>query len=233
MSESGPYPFSVPRRTSVGRLARQQAHTVRESFSYVSSHLTTSVLVWLVIGVALALPGAVYLIRINLEAVSGDWREPPAARVFLTSEATQAQAERLARELDAVVGVTAATLVSPDEALAELADYSGLHEAFLGLPDNPLPWAIVLGLERSERIDALLAELEARDQVHQVLFEQDWVERLSVVTQVVERAWWLLGSLLGVGVLLVAAVAVRLALDERLDEVLVLKLVGAVWCGKP
>lgn len=227
MSERGPYPFSIPRRVSVGRLVRQQARTVRESFSYVSSHLTTSVLVWLVVGVALALPGAVYLIRINLEAVSGDWHEPPAARVFLNSDATRAQAEGLAQELATLMGVNGATLVSPDEALAELAEYSGLNQAFRGLPDNPLPWAIVLGLERSDEIEGMLAEVEARDDVDQVLFEQDWVERLSVVTQVVERAWWLLGSLLGVGVLLAAAVAVRLALEERLDEVLILKLVGA------
>ncbi len=227
MSEPGPYPFSIPRRVSVGRLVRQQARTVRESFSYVSSHLTTSVLVWLVVGVALALPGAVYLIRMNLEAVSGDWREPPAARVFLNSDATRVQAEGLAQELATLMGVNGATLVSPDEALAELAEYSGLNQAFRGLPDNPLPWAIVLGLERSDEIEGMLAEVEARDDVDQVLFEQDWVERLSVVTQVVERAWWLLGSLLGVGVLLAAAVAVRLALEERLDEVLILKLVGA------
>ena len=227
MSATNAYPFSVSRGPSAGRFLRQQSRTLRESFSYVSSHLTTSVLVWAVVGVALALPGAVFLIRTNLAAVSGDWQAPPAARVFMTTEATQAQADLLASHLAAVAGVSGTSVVSPADALLELDQYSGLSEAFRDLPENPLPWAVVLSLEPTAVMDALLEELEARGDVDQVLFERDWVERLGVIQQVVDRAWWLLGALLGVGVLLVAAVAVRLALEERLDEVLILKLVGA------
>jgi cell division transport system permease protein len=227
VSEPGPYPFSVTRRASTARFFRQQTLTLKESFAYVSSHLTTSVLVWAVVAVALALPGAVYLVRVNLQAVSGDWQEPPAARVFLKSDAERAKAQDLVHALSSRPGVRGASLVSPDEALAELDEYSGLTEAFRGLSENPLPWAIVIELDGSADASTLLAELDSRPEVDQVLFEHDWAERLSVISKLVERTWWLLGGLLGLGVLLVAAVAVRLALEERLEEVLILKLVGA------
>lgn len=225
MSETNAYPFSVPRRPSASRFVRRQILTLRESFAYVSSHLGISALVWAVVGVALALPGAVFLIRANLDALSSQWDTTPSARVFLKAGVTEVQTDALARQLAAVEGVSAATVVSPEQALGELGRYGGLGDALRDLPANPLPWAIVLTLEPSA--ESMMGELEARDEVDQVLFERDWVERLRAIRQLVDRTWWLLGALLGLGVLLVSAVAVRLALEDRLEEILILELVGA------
>ena len=57
--------------------------------------------------------------------------------------------------------------------------------------------------------------------------EKTWLERGTEVTRVISRLGIMLGLLFGVGAVLVTATSVRLAIEARLEELRVLKLVGA------
>ncbi len=55
----------------------------RDSLIFVSQRFWTSLLVWLLIGIALALPGGLYLLQTNLAAMSDSWEGRPGITVYL------------------------------------------------------------------------------------------------------------------------------------------------------
>ncbi|MFB3104546.1 MAG: cell division protein FtsX, partial [Pseudomonadales bacterium] len=57
--------------------------------------------------------------------------------------------------------------------------------------------------------------------------EKTWLERVADISRVVNRLGVVLGVLFGIGAVLVTTTSVRLAIEARLDELRVLKLVGA------
>jgi cell division transport system permease protein len=65
------------------------------------------------------------------------------------------------------------------------------------------------------------------DGVAEVVVEKTWLERVSDISAVVSRLGVILGVLFGVGAVLVTSTSVRLAIEARLEELKVLKLIGA------
>ena len=59
-----------------------------ESLHFVSARLGTSFLVWLVVGIALALPAGLWLVQINMQAMTEDWQGRPGLSVYFVLEAT-------------------------------------------------------------------------------------------------------------------------------------------------
>ena len=59
-----------------------------------------------------------------------------------------------------------------------------------------------------------------------VVVEKTWLERVASLSALVERLGWVVALVLGVGAVLVTSSSIRVALESRLDELRVLKLVG-------
>ena len=53
-----------------------------------------------------------------------------------------------------------------------------------------------------------------------------WLQRLAAITDLIARAVWVLTILLAAAVILVIGNTIRLAIENRRDEILVAKLVG-------
>ena len=53
---------------------RHHIHVGRDSFFFASFRFGTSLLVWLLIGIALALPGGLFLLEHNLSDVTSQWK---------------------------------------------------------------------------------------------------------------------------------------------------------------
>ena len=82
--------------------------------------------------------------------------------------------------------------------------------------------------------DATTADLERiaagvanAPDVHEVVVEKTWLARVRDISSVVSRLSFVLAVLFGLGAVLVTASSVRLAIEARLEELRVQKLVGA------
>ena len=98
-------------------------------------------------------------------------------------------------------------------------DYSGLTIALVRARFVPRLSA--------EELDRLVASAQGLPGVVEVVVEKTWLERLNELSSVVTRLGVLLGVLFGLGAVLVTASSVRLAIESRLEELRVLKMVGA------
>ncbi|NKC00401.1 MAG: FtsX-like permease family protein [Pseudomonadales bacterium] len=187
-------------------------------------------MVWLVVGIALALPAGLWLVQVNMEEMTAEWQGRPGLSVYFELGASEGQLDEVERYLVQAPSVDKVTMTSAADALAEFKDYSGLGDALELLNENPLPASLQAQFAEGISggvVDALTDRLAKQDGVSEVVVEKTWLERLNDISSVVSRLSVVLAILFGVGAVLVTASSVRLAIEARLDELRVLKLVGA------
>ena len=213
-----------------GAYWRDHARVLRSTSSYLSRRFATTLWVWVTIGIALALPAALYLLESNLAGVAGQWRENPGFSVYFRPGVPMDEPRALAARLEGMADIDGVWLTTPDEALAEFRELSGVGDALGLLAENPLPASVratVTATVSSARLSTLAEEAAGADGVQDVVVERRWLERLASIRDVVRRLSWSLAAILGLGAILISSAAVRLAIEAQLEEVKVLTLVGA------
>ena len=74
-------PWDRHRWRGIGAWLRDHRRIALDSAAFVSARLGTSALVWLLIGIALALPAGLYLVRANLSLMADQWQGRPGISV--------------------------------------------------------------------------------------------------------------------------------------------------------
>ena len=198
---------------SLGRLARQPL---------------AALLTGLVISIALALPAGLRVLVNNADVLSASWESVADFTVYLELDTTEAQAVTLANEIEARDDVTHVELITRDDALEEFRVTSGFGDALDALDDNPLPHALVVrpAGEDLPNIEALAAHLAALEETAHVQLDTEWVARLRAMLALGRRFVDIASVLLGLAVLVVIGNTIRLEINNRRDEIVVMKLVG-------
>ena len=191
--------------------------------SWVSSLMT-----WLVIGIALALPTLLFLLLSNVGEISGDWDGKPRLSVYLESAEDTGQGSAIARAIGEREGVASALFISSAEALAEFQRFSGFGDVLDSLDTNPLPPVVEVTPEPMDTasLRLLVANLEQIEGVDRVSVDLAWIERLYALLALGERFVLALALFLSLGVLLSIGNTIRLAIENRRAEIEVVKLVG-------
>jgi cell division transport system permease protein len=187
-------------------------------------------LTWLVVGIALALPASLLVILQNIEAVTGDMRSPARFSVLLEADTSLNAAQTILKRIESRVDVRDVTLIPQDQALARFAADTGLVGLLDSIPDNPLPHTLLvnpLASVESEGLSELAKGLKVVRGVDQVVFDTLWQARLAGVLQAGRRLVMGVGLLMMMGAVLILANTIRLAIEARRDEIVVIKLIGA------
>jgi len=185
----------------------------------------------MVIAIALALPGLLYIGVGNLEALSGGLNTTARLTVFLQRQTTEAEVQELAQELLQQPGMASVVYVSSEQALEEFSRASGFGEVLAHLDENPLPPVLILQPDAlmeadDQQLRGLVTRLKSLATVDDVVFDMLWLQRLRGVLALAERLVLGLASILGLAVLLVMGNTIRLAIENRREEILVVKLIG-------
>ncbi|MCB1846255.1 MAG: permease-like cell division protein FtsX [Halieaceae bacterium] len=189
----------------------------------------SSAMTWLVIGIALALPSGLNVALDNISQLSASWDSPAQISLFLHDEVSDQRARELQSELSARADVSVSRFVSREEALEEFRSLSGFADVLSSLQANPLPHLIVVApTQDSDQLAAagLRAELEAYPDVAQAVLDMEWLQRLNSLMMLGRRLVWAVAGLLILGVLLILGNTIRLAIESRREEIVIVKLVG-------
>ncbi len=201
-----------------------------ESLHFVSARLGTSFLVWLVVGIALALPAGLWILQVNMDRMSAGWEGRPGLSVYFELNASGEDVDVAEQYLGNRPQVDSVRVTSASEALEEFKVYSGLGDALTLLGENPLPASMTARFVQDIQpaaVDDLIGKVQTLPGVAEVVVEKTWLERLHDLSTAVSRLGLVLALLFGIGAVLVTASSVRLAIESRLDELRVLKMVGA------
>lgn len=213
-----------------GYLRHHQQLFLSTSARLLSEPLQT-LMTALVIAIALGLPAAFYAGVLNLQQVLADIETTAQISIFLDLEAEEQSILQLRDRLEATNEIESVTYISRDEALEEFKTVSGFGDVLSTLAENPLPPVLVVkpahqlqkDLEQSE---ALVGRIHDMELVDDVRLDMKWMQRLQGFLAVGKRLVLSLAVVLSIGVLLIVGNTIRLAIQNRRQEIVVVKLVG-------
>lgn len=182
-----------------------------------------------VIGVALALPLAFYVVLVNVQGMARDNTTAPQVSVFLTLDAQSADTRDIESRLRKHAGVSKFKFIGRDQALADLKAKSGLADVIGGLGSNPLPDGFVVDARESTvaALEKLRDEFKAWPKVEHVQLDSAWARRLDATLQLGRLIVLVLGALLSFALVAVTFNTIRLQILTRRAEIEVAKLIGA------
>jgi cell division transport system permease protein len=219
---------TVMRSGGLGGLVTQHQAVAVDSLFRLLSEPLSSLMTWAVIGIALALPLSLLLLLQNLQGLGTDIEQSRAISVYLDQTLAPAAQQATATALQERADITTVTLISAEQSLAEFRAASGLGNVLDGLDENPLPAVIeVIPADgEAQTITSLLEALSALEGVESVEYDLQWLQRLDAGVTLATNLVLLLAGMLGLGVLLVIGNTIRLAIENRRAEIVVVKLVG-------
>lgn len=201
------------------------------SLGQLSRTPVSTLMTCMVIGIALALPTGLHTLLKNAQQLSGGWESTAQISVFLNKNIHASQAQKLKSDIQNWPDVISVHYISREQALKEFQELSGFGDALKALNTNPLPSVFIVKPKLSSTSDEqatqrLLNKLRNLKQTDKAQLDMQWVRRLYAIMNIVERGVLILGFLLALAVLLVVGNTIRLAIQNRYKEIVVMKLIG-------
>src|SRR5690606_23107153 len=154
------------------RLKAWLAHhrsVARDSLMRLLRSPLQSLLTWLVVAIALALPAAFYVALAQFESLNQRWQAQPSISVFIKQQAREEAVLKLRDKVLARAEVEAVDYISPAEALREFEEQSGLGTVLDSLDENPLPAVLVVTPAADHTAPAQLEALQGSLQAEAIV----------------------------------------------------------------
>ena len=190
---------------------------------------TTTIMTVAVIGITLSLPGGFYLFLKNIDAIAGDFRSSSQIGLYLDLDIGEKQARALEKQIAKMENVTSTRFISRELSLEEFRQNSGFGNSIDTLSSNPLPHTIIVEPIEADTftIRNLLNSLQAMPEVEIAKLDTEWLERLYTIIEIAKRSVIIITILFAFAVLLIIGNTIRLDIQNRYQEIIVTKLIGA------
>ena len=224
-------PSDDARPSWLRRWLLEHVRTLVAALGRLSREPGSTFLTAIAMGVTLALPAGLHVLVQNVSAISYSWEGSLQASLFLEDDVSAERGKALVRELEKRQDVAKASYISREQSLVEFRELSGFGEALDLLADmNPLPAVVVVTPKRNlpqERMQALMNALSTLPEVEVAKLDQKWLERLYAILAIIERAVLIIAGVLALAVMVTVGNTIRLEIENRRDEIVVMKLIGA------
>jgi cell division transport system permease protein len=184
------------------------------------------------IAVSFVIVGIFLIITGNLGAMVAEWKEQFQVTVFLEDGITAEQLALLKKRIQGEPAVKGVNYTSKEEALQSFKrELRGKESLLEGLGENPIPASLQLKVYESyqtpEALRQFTAFLGRLEGVEDVMYGQEWVDRLNNAIRMLRLLGLSVGLALGMASLLIVSNTIRLAVYARAEEIEIMRLVGA------
>ena len=181
-----------------------------------------------VIAVGLLLPALLYGININLASVLNNFNGTAQISLFMVSDSDESNLLHVSESLLTDNAIASVEFISSQQALEEFGAATGLIEISQHLVDNPLPATLVITPVDTDppAVEALAARLQGTPFVELVQVDSQWIRRLAAATRLLAVIGQILTVVIVLGLFFIVGNTIRLAIENRKDEIRVIKLVG-------
>lgn len=160
-----------------------------------------------------------------------DWHNHKQITLFLKVPTTEVEEKQLLSKVVATTGVANATLRTATDALMLMQDELDMQNILGYLPENPLPAAIdvipSVEIDSTTKLTALYKLLESYATVESAKIDIDTIKRISLFLAVITNIFKVIICLIVIALVLVISNALHLVISDRVDEIKVLKFIGA------
>ena len=184
-----------------------------------------------VVAIALSLPSGLYVAVMNLQKIANIEDSSTTVTVFLKMSATQPEINALQENLLLDKNIATVSYISSQQGLDDFRIESGFGDVLDILDENPLPAVLLVQPKTGAEYDSnflkqLASKLRTETLIENVEVDIVWLNRLKAILAIAESLSLMLGAVLSFGVLLIIGNVISLALDNRRNEVVVVKLIG-------
>lgn len=181
-----------------------------------------------VIAVALLLPAFLLVLSLNLGAVVTSFRDAARITLYLDTDIGSQRGSEVSSNLLERPDIEGVEYISSESALNQFSTATGLDSLLANLAANPLPASIVvIPVSRDPDAIATLAEtLAAVPEVESVQVDERWIRRVDALAGTLGILARGLGLVILAGVCFIVGNTIKLAIEDRREEIRVIKLVG-------
>lgn len=201
------------------------------SLNHLSRTPGASMMTIVVIAISLTLPAVFWVFTDNLATLTKNWQRQGHISLYLKSPLSATEEAAFLEQVRQTEGVGTVSLKSAAEGLLELQQQEGMQDIMRYLPQNPLPAVIdvdpALNITTPLQMEQLYKKLQAYPQVDQAKLDMEWINRLHAILSFANKAANALIALLASAVVLIIGNTLRLAMQNRHEEIQLLKLMGA------
>ena len=167
----------------------------------------------------------------NLRATARDLARNMTIVFYIDKGLTATGVDAVRREIGQPPFIESVRVVTPEEALERFrAGFPELSDIVSGLQTNPFPTSIELRVNArasaSREVVAFVEATRARPGVTDVLFNQDWVEKMQGFSRLAGAVGAFLGGILILTSFFIISNVVKLNVFARKNEIEILRFVG-------
>lgn len=204
--------------------------SARDSIQHQLRAPLQNLLTALVIGITLALPALLILGIENLQQLGEHWDGAPRLSVYMERKASDNEIRDTQNAMRQDPVVTNVSLITPAQGLAAFESTAGMTGTMALLEENPLPPVLLAELQHNvtpDHMESLQKSWQQLPRVEHVKADLEWIKKLFHIMEFGKHLTIGLATLLGLGALLSVGNTIRLGIENRRDEIVVAKLVGA------
>ena len=222
---------------SFGDLVKLHRRIARGSAIRLLQTPASSLVTLFVVAVALLLPALMFGLNSNLASLLAGFQDSAQITLYLQDSVSEADGQKVSDDLLTRNDIEDAYYVSPSQALDEFGASSGLEGLLIEMTANPLPGAIVLTPSdvSSSAVDELARQLQELSLVDVVQVDSLWLQRLAAISNLVNAIGSVLAVIVILGLFFVVGNTIKLAIENRKAEILVIKLLGGsdMYAARP
>ena len=201
----------------------------QRALTRIFSNLSSSLMMFIVIGVTLFLPSSGLLIIENISQISNNIAYDAELSLFLKKDVKQDQINFIESALNKTTIIKKTHFESKLIAWDKLQNKLNLSPLDTGISQNPLPDAFFISLNTfdQKKINSLIDNLKTIDGVENIFFDSGWVKKLRSILYLLKISLVFLGIILIIILIVVIGNTIRLQTLSHKDEIEVSKLIGA------
>lgn len=201
------------------------------SFSYLKQEPFASGMAVFIIAIILVLSSLIWMITDAMHSAVLNWQSNKQISLYLDVPSDENTEAKLLAKVLATNGVARANLKTASDGLLLLQSESGMQDILSYLPENPLPSIIEvtpsLEINTKAALENLFIQLKGYSGVSEAKLDLDWFNKIVVFFGFVFNLLNVLLVLLAVALVLIITNTLRLIINDRRDEITVMKFVGA------
>jgi cell division transport system permease protein len=218
-------------RAKLDAMLAHHRHTLEDSLLRLLRDPFQTLMTTVVVAIALSLPATLLLVVDNVRQFENNFESFSQITVYVNNTASQQQIGAIQEKIVSLSEVNSLVYINPEQALQQFTEASGFGSALEYLEDNPLPPVLLVEpamdvLSLPQKSQQLMADLANIDHIDDVQIDMLWLQRLRSLTEFGKKVVLALGGALGLGVLVIIGNSIRLAIHNRREEIVVVKLVG-------
>lgn len=202
---------------------------LKETFTSLKRNSLMSIASVTTVALSILVLGLFLTMVLNVNNLAQYLENQVQVTVYMSDAATSVQRRQVEQQLKTTRGVMEVKGVTKEEALQNFKKRLREQEKFLDAlgEDNPFPYSFEVQVDKPERIQEIVPQIEKMPGVETAKFGQEVVEHLFQLTRILRLGGIFLIIMLAIATLFIISNTIRITVFARRREVSIMKYVGA------